>query len=48
MNVMFILIETVLKALHAFMSNNSSLSLLPQAPFICAYTKREQFQENYT
>ena len=27
---MFILIGTVLKALHSFMSNNSSLSLMPQ------------------
>ena len=36
---MFILIGTVLKALHSFMSNNSSLSLIPQAQFICAYTK---------
>lgn len=36
---MFILIGTVLKALHSFMSNNSSLSLLPQAQFIGAYTK---------
>lgn len=36
---MFILIVTVLKALHSFMNNNSSLTLIPQAQFIRAYTK---------